>query len=70
MSFQDGEAYNVDYAFTDEQLSGIQPEEIVEWMCVKAFGIQTLGQMTIQCRDAPHPLHSTRRQSHFLCLTR
>jgi len=39
MSFQDGEAYNVDYTFTDEQLSGIQPEEIVEWMCVKAFGI-------------------------------
>jgi len=43
MSFCDSEAYNVDYAFTDEQLSGIQLEEIVEWMCLKAFSIQNPG---------------------------
>jgi len=43
MLFCDSEAYNVDYTFTDQQLLGIQLEEIAEWMCLKAFGIPNPG---------------------------
>jgi len=43
MTFRDDVAYESDYAFTNQQLSEIQPEELVEWMSMKAFGVRNPG---------------------------
>jgi len=43
MTFRDNVAYEADYAFTEEQLGAIQPEEVTEWLSMKAFGMQNPG---------------------------
>jgi len=43
MTFCDDVAYELDYAFTNQQLSEIQPEELVEWMSMKVFGVRNPG---------------------------
>jgi hypothetical protein len=44
MSFRDGWDYDADDQFTALQLSEITPiHQLVQWMCVKAYGIPNLG---------------------------
>jgi len=52
MSFCDGVAYTHDYAFTNEQLSTIQTEELAKWFAMKVFGVWNPGtddNPTLRC---------------------
>jgi hypothetical protein len=43
MSFTGGLQFDVDYQFTGQELAPITPNQLVQWMCVKVYGIPNPG---------------------------
>lgn len=67
MSYTHGVQYGRDDTFTQEQLLAITPQQVADWLCIKAFGMVNPGEDDLPTLCRSGTLEVYKKASLFLC---